>query len=649
MVNNYCKILSKYYDSIAKVSKEIINLEAILNLPKPTEHYITDIHGEYESFNHILRNASGYIRMKIEEEFKDLKYNERKELATLIYYPEEKLLKNKNIIKNMNEWYKSILERLIILCKVVSSKYTRSKVRKSLPENYAYIIEELLHENKHNNIDKYKYYNEIINSIIELNRADDFIIELSKSIRRLAVDHLHIVGDIYDRGPAPHLVMDELMNYHSVDIQWGNHDMLWIGASKGSLGCICNVIRICMKYNNLETLEDAYGIKLFSLAKFAMKTYKDDECKRFIPKLDDDNDVSFEDKKLISQMHKAVAIMQFKIEGQIIKKSPEYNMEERLLLDKIDFNKKKIIINKKEYELLDENFPTINKKNPYELTEEEEEILEKIKVDFMKSEKLQKHVKFLFLKGGMYLKYNSNLLYHACIPMEENEEFRMVKILDKHYYGKNLLDKIDCLARENYFSNSNKKEEFGKDFFWYLWCHKDSPLFGKDKMTTFERYFIKDKNTHLENEDPYFILRDKEVICDKILENFGLDPKKSHIVNGHMPVIVREGESPIKGNGKLLVIDGGLSKAYQKKTGIAGYTLIYNSYGLLLTTHGTFISKQDAVELEHDILSISEVVKKGDRKYVKDTDVGVELMNEISELKFLLTAYKEGVIKQKNI
>lgn len=652
MVNNYCKILSKYYGNIAKVSKEIINLEAILNLPKPTEHYITDIHGEYESFTHILRNASGYIRMKIEEEFKALKFNERKELATLVYYPEEKLMKIKKNIKNsddLHRWYSLMLERLIILCKVVSSKYTRSKVRKSLPENYAYIVEELLHENLHNNIDKHKYYNEIINSIIELNRSDDFIIELSKSIRRLAVDHLHIVGDIYDRGPAPHLVMDELMNHHSVDIQWGNHDMLWMGASKGSLGCICNVIRICMKYNNLETLEDAYGIKLFSLAKFAMKVYQNDECSRFRPKLSDDNTVSFEDMKLISQMHKAIAIIQFKKEGQIVKGSPEYDMEDRLLLDKIDFERKKIVINKEEYDLLDGDFPTIDEKDPYKLTEEEEEILEKIKTDFMKSEKLQKHVRFLFLKGGIYLKYNSNLLYHACIPMEENGEFRKVKIFDKYYYGKNLLDKIDSLSREYYYSKNKDEKKFGTDFFWYLWCHKDSPLFGKDKMTTFERYFIKDKCTHAEKEDPYFILRNEEKICDKILENFELDPKKSHIINGHMPVIVRDGESPIKGSGKLLVIDGGLSKAYQKKTGIAGYTLIYNSYGLLLTTHGSFTSTQDAIELEHDILSISEVVKKGNRKYVKDTDVGIELINEISELKFLLTAYKEGIIKQKDI
>lgn len=649
MVNNYCKVLSKHYDSIAKVSREIINLEAILNLPKPTEHFITDIHGEYESFNHILRNASGYIKRKIDEEFSDLKLYERKELATLVYYPKEKLKNNKENHENLNNWYKLTLERLIILCRVVSSKYSRSKVRKALPENYSYIIEELLHENSYNNTDRRQYYNGIIDSIIDLNRTDDFIIELSKLIRRLAVDHLHIVGDIYDRGPAPHLVMEELIKHHSLDIQWGNHDVLWIGASVGSLGCIFNVIRICMKYNNLESLEDAYGINLLPLARFAMKTYKDTSCKIFEPKVNSVDEVSFEDVKLIAQMHKAVTILQFKAEGEIIKKSPVYEMNDRLFLDKIDFSTGKIILNDKEYNMSDIDFPTVDKNNPYAFTEEEKDITEKLKHSFMKSEKLQKHMKFLVLKGSIYLEYNSNLLYHACIPMNENSEFQKINILGKEYFGKNLLDKIDRLVRSYYLSSGNSKEKFGEDFFWYLWCHKDSPLFGKNKMTTFERYFIEDKETHLEIENPYFLLRDKEEVCNKILENFGLDKRNSHIINGHMPVIVRKGESPIKANGKLLVIDGGLSKAYQKKTGTAGYTLIFNSYGLLLTTHGPFKSTQEAIESEHDILSISEIVKKSSRKYVKDTDIGIEIMKEISELKFLLSAYKEGIIKEKEI
>ena len=648
MLNNYCKILSKYYDNIAKVSKEIINLEAILNLPKSTEHFITDIHGEYESFSHILRNASGYIRMKIDEEFSDLMLQEKKDLATLVYYPKE-WLKAKAKHRDQKNWYKVTLERLVILCKVVSSKYSRSKVRKALPENYSYIIEELLHENSYNNIDRKQYYNGILESIIELNRADDFIVELSKVIRRLAVDHLHIVGDIYDRGPAPHLVMDELMNHHSLDIQWGNHDILWAGAAAGSTACIYNVLRICMKYNNLESVEDGYGINLLPLARFAMKTYKNTNCKIFEPKINNDENISLDDIKLIAQMHKAVTVIQLKLEGKIIKESPEYNMDDRLFLDKIDFSKKTVRIDGKDYHMLDTDFPTFDTDDPYKLNKEEEELTEKLKNSFQKSEKLQKHVKFLILKGGIYLKYNSNLLYHACIPMEENREFKKIEIFGKFYYGKNFLDKIDMLIREYYLTENKPKKKFGSDFFWYLWCHKDSPLFGKDKMATFERYFIADKLTHKEIENPYFVHRDKEKVCNMILENFDLDITKSHIINGHMPVIVRKGESPIKANGKLLVIDGGLSKAYQKKTGIAGYTLIYNSYGLLLTTHGPFISTQEAIESGHDILTISEVVRKSDRKFVKDTDIGMEISEEISELKYLLTSYKEGIIKEKNI
>ena len=648
MLNNYCKILSKYYDNIAKVSKEIINLEAILNLPKPTEHFITDIHGEYESFSHILRNASGYIRMKIDEEFSDLMLQEKKDLATLVYYPKE-WLKAKAKHRDQKNWYKVTLERLVILCKVVSTKYSRSKVRKALPENYSYIIEELLHENSYNNIDRKQYYNGILESIIELNRADDFIVELSKVIRRLAVDHLHIVGDIYDRGPAPHLVMDELMNHHSLDIQWGNHDILWAGAAAGSTACIYNVLRICMKYNNLESVEDGYGINLLPLARFAMKTYKNTNCKIFEPKINNDENISLDDIKLIAQMHKAVTVIQLKLEGKIIKESPEYNMDDRLFLDKIDFSKKTVRIDGKDYHMLDTDFPTFDTVDPYKLNKEEEELTEKLKNSFQKSEKLQKHVKFLILKGGIYLKYNSNLLYHACIPMEENKEFKKIEIFGKFYYGKNFLDKIDMLIREYYLTENKPKKKFGSDFFWYLWCHKDSPLFGKDKMATFERYFIADKLTHKEIENPYFAHRDKEKVCNMILENFDLDITKSHIINGHMPVIVRKGESPIKANGKLLVIDGGLSKAYQKKTGIAGYTLIYNSYGLLLTTHGPFISTQEAIESGHDILTISEVVRKSDRKFVKDTDIGMEISEEISELKYLLTSYKEGIIKEKNI
>lgn len=643
---DYLKILSNQYPNISSVSSEIINLKAILNLPKGTEHFLTDIHGEYESFSHVLRNASGVLKLKIDDIFKDMCEEEKKKLATLLYYPERKLEMIKKENKNTISWYERKLDQLIRLCRVVSSKYSRSKVRKALPKDFSYIIEELLHEEP-DRLNKKNYYNQIIKTIIDINRADEFIIEICKLIQRLAIDRLHIVGDIYDRGPGAHIIMEDIIKHHSVDIQWGNHDILWMGAASGSIPCMCNVIRICMRYANLETLEEGYSINLLPLARFSMEQYAKDNCEKFMPKVSQEI-ISKKDRVLIAKMHKAISIIQFKAEGQTILNNSEYNMDDRLLLDKIDLEKNIIKINNKEYELEDSNFPTLDIKNPYKFSQEEQDLVEKLKAYFLNSEKFQRHIKFLFSNGSIYLKFNNNLMYHACIPMNEDGSFKNVEIGKNKYKGKELLDKMDKLAREEYFLKEYEREDaFGTDFMWYLWCNKNSPLFGKDKMTTFERYFIKDKQLHKENKNPYFMLREKEEICNMILQEFGLSKEYSHIVNGHVPVKVKNGESPIKGNGKLLVIDGGFSKAYQKETGIAGYTLIYNSYGLRLASHEPFISTEYAIKHEQDIVSTLKVLEKIERKYVKDTDIGKDLCSQIKLLNNLLIAYRKGLIKEK--
>lgn len=643
----YLRLLSQQYPNISSTSAEIINLQAILNLPKGTEHFLTDIHGEHEAFSYVLKNASGVLKLKIDDLFGDILNNsEKKALATLLYYPEEKLEMIKKNEDNLENWYKITLCRLIEICRVVSSKYTRSKVRKALPKDFAYIIEELLHEDE-NRLNKHNYFNKIIDTIIDIKRADEFIIETCKLIQRLAIDRLHILGDIYDRGPGAHIILDQLMERDSIDIQWGNHDILWMGAAGGSEACMANVIRISTRYANLETIEEGYGINLLPLATFALRFYGGDPCTQFKTKFPKKIHFGERDLDLIAKMHKAIAIIQFKIEGQIIKKSPQYNMENRLLLDKIDHENNKIAIKGKKYHLNDTNFPTIDPSNPYELTKEEKSLVKKLKEYFLNSEKLQKHTKFLYSKGSMYLKFNSNLLYHGCIPMNQDGTFKKVTIGEEKYWGKNLLDKFNHLLTEFYFNRENIDEKiFGSDIVWYLWCGEDSPLFGKDQMTTFERYFIDDKETHIENKNPYFKLRDNESVCRYILEEFVLEPDSSHIVNGHVPVETIKGESPIKANGKMLVIDGGFSKAYQKKTGIAGYTLIYNSYGLRLASHKTFESTEKAISEEMDVLSTMVGLEKVNRKYVGDTDIGEKLKSEIRDLEMLLTAYRRGLIKE---
>lgn len=644
----YLELLSCNFPTISDACTEIINLEAILNLPKGTEHFLTDLHGEYEAFQHVLKNASGVIKRKVNDIFGNtLRESEKKALCTLIYYPEQAIDIFLEKEDDPDDWYKITLNQLIQVCRNVSSKYTRSKVRKALPQDFSYIIEELLHESQVIP-DKQKYFNGILDTIISIGRAKEFIIAICNVIQRLTIDTLHIVGDIYDRGPGAHIIMDTLCNYHSYDIQWGNHDILWMGAAAGNTSCICNVIRISTRYANLDTLEDGYGINLLPLARFAMEVYQDDPCKSFKPKVNDDY-IKENDLKLMAQMHKAISIIQFKLEGEIIKNHPEFEMDDRLLLDKINYDKGIISIGDEEYELNDTNFPTIDPKNPYELTEDEGDLINKLKLSFVNSEKLEKHIRCLYTKGSLYLKRNSNLLYHASIPLEDNGYFKKVKVKNSEFYGKEYLDVVDRIAREAYFYNENHTENsYALDYMWYLWCGPDSPLFGKYKMATFERYFINNKETHKEKKCPYFELRDNEEICNKILVEFGLSPENSHIINGHVPVKTLKGETPIKANGKLLVIDGGFSKAYQPETGIAGYTLIYNSYGLQLVQHEPFESTHTAIAEGKDILSTTFILEyTAKRMTVRDTDIGKELIEQINSLEKLLTAYRKGLIKER--
>lgn len=645
----HLKILSNQYTDIEQVSEEIINLQAILNLPKGTELFLSDIHGEYGSFSHILNNGSGIIKNKIEGIFKNqMTEHERSSLATLIYYPEEKLALIKKKEQDLAEWYSITLYRLIEVAREVSSKYTRSKVRKAMPKGFDYIIDELLHL-QGCGPDKETYYKQIINSIIELDRADGFIVAISNLIKRMAIDHLHVIGDIFDRGPDAKLVMDTLMKFHSLDIELGNHDILWMGAACGNKACIANVIRICSRYDNIDTLEEGYGINIRPLATFALKTYTNDGCKRFMPKIFDYNKYIRSDEISIAKIHKAIAVIQFKLEGQIIKEHPEYEMDGRLLLDKIDYKAKTVKIGDKEYPLNDTHFPTINPNRPYELTKEEKEIINRLEESFKNSETLNKHISFLYSKSSIYKCFNSNLLFHGCIPMEENGEFSKVDILGRTLQGKEYLDFIDKVIRRAYFEkNQPDKNKDINDLMWYLWCGPKSPLFGKAKATTFERYFVEDKDVKKEEKNPYFTLTENEEICDKILKEFGLEGKNSHIINGHIPVKEKDGESPIRAGGKLLVIDGGFAKSYRGETGRAGYTLTYNSYGLILAANEPFDSKADAILEEKDIkydIMVNE--KETERKSVADTDIGKELQEEIDDLKLLLQAYREGKINQK--
>lgn len=642
----YLRSLSERYPTIAAASTEIINLQAILNLPKGTEHFLTDIHGEYEQFSHVLRNGSGSVRRKIDEEFGNtLSSRDKKALATLIYYPEEKL----DIVcaeeENIEDWYKITLHRLVQITKRVCSKYTRSKVRKALPGDFSYVIEELITE-KEEVQDKEAYYNEIIHTIIQIGRAPQFIGALSHLIQRMVIDHLHIVGDIYDRGPGAHIIMDMLEEYHSVDIQWGNHDVVWMGAASGHPACIATVIRNAARYGNLDTLEEGYGINLIPLATFAMETYRDVDCSAFSIKFN--TNYNTKDLELDQRMHKAIAILQFKLEGQVIKRHPEFQMDRRLLLEQIDFEKRTVRIDGREYALRDVDFPTVDPKDPYALSPEEQTVMERLQQAFLRCEKLQRHVRFLYSNGGMYKVYNGNLLYHGCVPLNPDGSFMRVNVLGKNYSGRALYDVLDNCARVGYYGVSGKEKRDGQDIMWYIWAGAGSPVYGRDKMATFERYLLTDESMHTEVKNSYYDLLENESVIRRILEEFGLNGRESHIVNGHVPVEQKRGESPLKCGGRLLVIDGGFSKAFRSRTGIAGYTLVSNSRGMRLVSHEQFESTEAAIRKESDILSDTlDVEIFPVRKRVADTDNGSKIKEMIGDLEKLLGAYRDGTIPER--
>ncbi|WP_349671334.1 fructose-1,6-bisphosphatase [Lacrimispora sp.] len=638
----YLKLMAREYPTIRAASSEIINLTAIQGLPKGTEYFFSDLHGEHEAFIHLLRSASGVIREKISETFSHiLPEKEEVELANLIYYPDRIMNQLELSGQADDDWLRVTIYRLVQICKVVSSKYTRSKVRKKMPPEFAYIIDELLHVD-YNDDNKRVYYSEIIRSIIDIRIGDKFIIALCELIQNLTIDCLHIIGDIFDRGPRADMIMNELLQFHDVDIQWGNHDISWMGAATGNLACICNVLRIAISYNSFDVLEDGYGINLRPLSMFAARVYRNDPCERFSPQILDENIYDAVDPGLAAKMHKAIAIIQFKVEGQIIKRHPEYEMNDRVLLKAIDYNKGTVTVEGKEYPLLDTLFPTIDPASPLTLNEEEEELLRTLQLSFLHNELLHRHVRFLYSHGSMYKCYNSNLLYHGCIPMREDGTFEEICMEGSSYSGRALMDYVDNKIQNAYFLPEHTQESRdARDFMWYLWSGAKSPVYGKGKMTTFEHYFIEDHQTHMEPMNPYYRLSIKEEYCERILSEFGLSGESAHIINGHVPVKIKEGESPVKAGGRLFLIDGGLSKAYQSKTGIAGYTLIYNSNHLALAEHKPFDPEKESTPK----VSVVENMKR--RVMVADTDKGAELTGRIEDLKELVAAYREGIIKER--
>lgn len=643
------ELLSRSFPDVSSASTEIINLEAILNLPKGTEHFVADLHGEHEAFRHILKNASGNIKRKVNELYGTaLREGEIRELCSLIYYPEQKLEYIAASGENNVDFYSTTLHRLVRVCQSVSSKYTRSKVRKALPKSFAYIIEELMHESPSDD-DKQAYFNRIIETIISTGQADAFIVALCNVIQRLSIDQLHILGDIYDRGPGAHIIMDTLCDYGKWDIQWGNHDALWMGAAAGNDACIANVLRLSLRYGNLATLEDGYGINLVPLATFAMEEYGDDPCEGFEPHLSEDSQHSEKTQRLIAKMHKAISILQFKLEAQLIDRRPEWGMADRKLLGNIDFNRKVFTLDGKDYEMRDTNFPTINPDDPYALSPEEEELIEKLHHSFQVSDKLSKHIKCLLSHGCMYGVYNSNLLFHASMPLNADGSLKDVEINGKKFKGKSLMKEIGSTMRAAFnFDTTPEERSFSRDYYWYLWCGPDSPLFDKSKMATFERYFLADKSTHHEEKGYYYKLRNNEEVCDMILDEFEVTGPHRHIINGHVPVRLNKGETPIRANGKLMVIDGGFAKAYHETTGMAGYTLVFHSRGFQLVKHEPFTSAEEAIKNGTDIVSTTQIVEmSSQRMRVRDTDKGDILQSQINELTELLYAYHHGMIKEQ--
>ncbi len=638
----YLKLLAREYPTVRAAASEIINLTAIGGLPKGTEYFFSDLHGEHEAFIHLLRSSSGIIREKIKETFGYvIPEEDQDELANLIYYPKKELARMEREGRCTDDWKRITIFRLVQISKEVSSKYTRSKVRKNMPADFAYVIDELLHVD-YNDENKKLYYSEIVRTIIDIDIADKFICALCELIQKLTIDSLHIIGDIFDRGPRADLIMEELMHFHDVDIQWGNHDISWMGAATGNLACICNVLRIAISYNSFDVLEDGYGINLRPLSMFAAAAYRDDPCRRFSPHILDENIYDAVDPGLAAKMHKAIAVIQFKVEGQIIKRHPEYHMDHRCLLEKIDFENGTVTVDGRAYPMLDMRFPTVDPKDPLALSREEEELLHTLALSFKHSALLHKHIKFLYSHGSMYKCCNNNLLYHGCIPMREDGSFEEMTFAGQAYSGKAMMDALNQIVQNAYFFPENHPgKEAARDLMWYLWCGAKSPVYGKDKMTTFENYFVEDKSTHKETYNIYYQLSVTEEYCDKILTEFGLPTKGSHIINGHVPVKIKDGETPVKAGGKLYIIDGGLSKAYQSKTGIAGYTLIYNSHHLALAEHKPFCPGGKNTP------KVTIVEKMKSRVMVRDTDLGVELREKIGDLKELVAAYREGALKER--
>ena len=646
----YLQLLAKSFPSIAAASTEIINLEAILNLPKGTEHFVTDIHGEYDAFDYVLRSASGVIQQKIDAVFGDeLSADDKRTLSALISYPEAKLRAIKADNDDLDEWYKVTLMRMIAVLTRVASRYTRSKVRKALPKDYAYIIEELMHETRGTFISKHNYLKAIVDTIVSTGRASHFITAIADVTRDLVIDQLHIIGDIFDRGSGAHRIMDMLCSYRDFDIQWGNHDVVWMGAATGSAACVANVVRNSLKYASMTTLEDGYGINLLPLATFAMQTYADDPCTLFIPVKTDDTPVEdLPQMDLLSQMHKAIAIIQFKIEAAVIARHPEFHMEHRNLLDKIDFKRGVIKIDGKEYKLLDTNFPTVDPANPYKLTPAEQNVIDRLTHSFCNSKALARHVDCLFEHGSLYLVHNNNLLYHGSVPLNEDGTLASMNIQGVDYKGRELFDTIDKYVRTAYYaSDDDPLKQYGQDLFWYLWCGPVSPPFDKKRMATFERYFLAEKETHFEEKGNYYRLKNRRDICEMILREFGItELEHAHIINGHIPVKESSGESPIKADGRLLVIDGGFSKVYHQQTGIAGYTLIFNSHGMRLVRHHPFESIQQSIAQGMDVIAATQVVEYSDQQMlVRDTDKGRRLMSRVEDLRALLQAYRTGLIR----
>lgn len=647
----FLRLLADSFPTIADASTEIINLQAILNLPKGTEHFLADLHGEYKSFQHVLRNASGNIKRKVNDIFgNELREAEKKELCTLIYYPEEKLELVKANETDLDDWYHITIHQLVRVCRDVSSKYTRSKVRKSLPKDFSYIIQELLHE-RPDDVDKAAYVNVIIETIISTGRADDFIIAISHVIQRLVIDLLHILGDVYDRGPGAHDIMDTLGTYHNWDIQWGNHDILWMGACAGNAACVCNVIRLSLRYANLVTLEEGYGINLIPLATFAMEHYGNDPCEEFVPKTNGGSgEIDDKTRRLTAQMHKAITMIQFKVEAAIINRHPEWNMQDRILLNKIDYDRGVCVIDGKEYAMKSCCFPTVSPADPCKLTPEEQALIDKLTHSFTVNEKLHKHIRLMLTHGSLYTIINDNLLFHASVPLNPDGSLKEVELYKGlKFSGRELMNRIDRVVRSAFQNDTEPNyKSFAIDYFLYLWCGRDSVLFDKSKMATFERYFLKDKETYKEEKGNYFKLRDDEKVCDYILDAYGVTGRMRHIINGHVPVHVVSGENPIKANGKLMVIDGGFSQAYHKETGIAGYTLVYHSRGFQLVQHEPFTSTEDAILRGSDIKSTTQIVEMSvHRMLVADTDIGRELKRQVEELEKLLYAYRRGFIKEK--